>query len=149
MKNKNINEILNASKEYYQDNVGNRIQYYKSLAMKNLDVSKNNFYKIADCGSGYSLFIPFLSDFIKQSNLYMVDDFKSLEKFHSSNEITKGTKYPTKSAIMNIINKITRSYEKIYENCEDLEESDKFINIYVQANDIFNMDKKIDYINKE
>lgn len=90
MKNKNTNKILKAYKGQNIDS--KRTEYYVSLAMKNLDTSKNNFYKIADLGSGYQLFIPFLTDNIKESDLYMVDDFKNLDKFFISNETIKEKK---------------------------------------------------------
>lgn len=96
MKNKNIKEISKVYKGSYLDGVQDRIQYYINLSMKNLNFSKNHSYKIADCGSGYSLFIPFLTDVIKHQNLYMIDDFKSLDKLHTSDNSKKDQKYKKK-----------------------------------------------------
>jgi len=98
MKNKNINEILKIYKGTHQlDAVENKkVKYYINLALKSFEDPENNSYKIADCGSGYSVFIPCLTDFIKQSKLYMIDNFKSLDKFHTSNEIAKENKYKKK-----------------------------------------------------
>ena len=36
-------------------------------------------------GSGYSFFLAFLRYSLKNSDLYMVDDFKNLDKFHRRN----------------------------------------------------------------
>ena len=78
----NINKLLKIFNHH-----GNyeRIKFYSSLTLRNLNTTKNNNYKVADLGSGYSFFLAFLRYSLKNSDLYMVDDFKNLDKFHRRN----------------------------------------------------------------
>ena len=111
MKSKNVNGIFKAYKgSLHLTGIETRIKYYINLTLKNFEDTENNSYKIADCGSGYSVFIPYLTDFIKQSKLYMVDDFKSLDKFHSGNEIVKEQKY--KKNFLSKVNKLLKKLRK-------------------------------------
>ena len=66
----NINKLLKIFNHH-----GNyeRIKFYSSLTLRNLNTTKNNNYKVADLGSGYSFFLAFLRYSLKNSDLYMVN----------------------------------------------------------------------------
>ena len=127
----------------------NMIKSVGKKLVKTLETAEN--YK----NLAYSILENIKEDEVDETNIknLVEDSFSNSDEHKTCLSIkkiyTKGGKYPTRTAITQVVDKITRSYEKIYDTCNEMENPEKFISIYVDANVITNMDKKIAYIQQK
>lgn len=112
MENNNYNKVFKFFKNYkkigYLDVNFDKMEYYIDLTLNNLNISNKKPQKIADCGSGYSFFIPFLACKKKKLNLFMIDDFKSLDSFKTGNNATESEKVEK-----NFLNRANKVFKKL------------------------------------
>ena len=158
-----IVELLKCGFEENADHFDISFVFTKGGIKPQLNIMKilsKKIVKILDTNETYKILASDILDNLKSDQFddeyikELIQDAYSVKDEHKTSLsirkiYTRSSKFPTRTAIKTVVDKVTILYEKLYEVLKEVDYKDKFVRYYIESNSISKLDEKIEYIFKK